>query len=849
MARSEHTEISGDGTCNSSVVDFAAEVRLQLHRILRSSLFVKSPQAANLLSFLVDQTLSTGSSQRPKEYAIAIQVLGRSTKFDPTEDNIVRVEVRRTRAKLERYYKEEGASDTIVISIPKGAYVPVFRIREEGESDLSGRTISHYELVRRKCSSRLQETYEAKCLNLHRGVTVILPTRSALEDQSKRSDLLSGVQSGLVDHPSVSAIHDVEATDARIIIALGQMPGEPLRQYVTQEEITSLQMAVFAQGLAIAIASGHKSGAVHGILCPDLVNVAKEVSRESLLQPHILPFGLSGLVVIEQKEFDGFRPPEWIEGFRPDLRSDVWSFGALVWFAAHNGAKPPQSPQASLGDFVTTEPDAMPPQLAEIVSRCLQTDPLRRYANVLEVLHELSVPSSAPYSSAPEKQLSPPAPATDRRALLEMTALLSAVLLLTIFATIRFRNTTTAEFPPRMIVLPLENVGGDPETQSYCRAVSERLGAILTKEPSIQLVGSRYLDSLSRNQFSTYFLRQKLRINYVVEGTLLKSDSRFQATLRLVDATDGSYAWSGSLGGSWSTVSEDLDRFVEKAGIAIESAAQTEKANSSAEPPINAAAYEVWLEGRIAATEYWNSSRQELFDEAERRLKRAMELQPNYVDAIVDLGQLYLSAAYPARGNQAEMLQKAANLAAKALAVNPQSGPAHALRGSVYTDTGNTLLGLPHLYRAQQLIPDDPIPRNYLAIAYETLGFWEEALSEREKAAQRDPLLKGIRAGSAILLAKLGRHSEAFEAANSLDPGTTTWNLMMARLYIASGQPGRAEAILTPAKEREPASLAKTYESLITLARALQGHPEIAKQMIGKLVSNERSRSDSFVSL
>ena len=128
-------------------------------------------------------------------------------------------------------------------------------MRGDGESDLSGRTISHYELVRRKCSNRWQATYEAKCLHLHRGVTVIIPTRSALENEIKRNDLLSGAQLGLVDHPSVSAIHDIETSDARIIIALSRMPGETLRQYVMREEITSDQTLLFAKALATAIAS------------------------------------------------------------------------------------------------------------------------------------------------------------------------------------------------------------------------------------------------------------------------------------------------------------------------------------------------------------------------------------------------------------------------------------------------------------------------------------------------------------------------------------------------------------------------------------------------------------------
>lgn len=77
----------------------------------------------------------------------------------------MRVEVRRVRAKLERYYKDEGASDPVAITIPKGAYVPVFRQRDYSEFDSSGRTISRYELGRRRCVTRWQSAYDAKCLH------------------------------------------------------------------------------------------------------------------------------------------------------------------------------------------------------------------------------------------------------------------------------------------------------------------------------------------------------------------------------------------------------------------------------------------------------------------------------------------------------------------------------------------------------------------------------------------------------------------------------------------------------------------------------------------------------------
>ena len=61
---------------------------------------------------------------------IGVQVFGKEDSFDPRTDPIVRVQARRLRAKLVRYYREEGRADELIIELPKGGYAPVFKRRE-----------------------------------------------------------------------------------------------------------------------------------------------------------------------------------------------------------------------------------------------------------------------------------------------------------------------------------------------------------------------------------------------------------------------------------------------------------------------------------------------------------------------------------------------------------------------------------------------------------------------------------------------------------------------------------------------------------------------------------------------
>jgi TolB-like protein len=106
------------------------EVRAALNRIIASDLLRHSPQLVAFIRFIVETTLR-GEASRIKGYTIAIEAFGRGESFDPETDPIVRVEAGRLRRALEQYYTRDGATDDIVIELPRGRYVPSFRRRIE----------------------------------------------------------------------------------------------------------------------------------------------------------------------------------------------------------------------------------------------------------------------------------------------------------------------------------------------------------------------------------------------------------------------------------------------------------------------------------------------------------------------------------------------------------------------------------------------------------------------------------------------------------------------------------------------------------------------------------------------
>jgi hypothetical protein len=104
-------------------------IRVQLRRILAGEGFKRSERICRFLSYVVEQTLQ-GRGDELKESVLAVKVYDRPPDYNPKIDPIVRNDARRLRAKLSEYYETEGSGDAVIIEIPKGSYLPMFRERK-----------------------------------------------------------------------------------------------------------------------------------------------------------------------------------------------------------------------------------------------------------------------------------------------------------------------------------------------------------------------------------------------------------------------------------------------------------------------------------------------------------------------------------------------------------------------------------------------------------------------------------------------------------------------------------------------------------------------------------------------
>jgi len=111
---------------NSTAAVSVTEIRAELEKVLQSAELERCPQLQRFLHFVVEEELA-GRGTQLKEYVLGVGVFGRPPDFDPRLDSLVRVEARRLRAALEKYYRGEGHADPVVIELQKGSYLPAFR--------------------------------------------------------------------------------------------------------------------------------------------------------------------------------------------------------------------------------------------------------------------------------------------------------------------------------------------------------------------------------------------------------------------------------------------------------------------------------------------------------------------------------------------------------------------------------------------------------------------------------------------------------------------------------------------------------------------------------------------------
>ena len=179
-------------------------IREHLSNLLSSSSFAQVDRLKRFLRYVVEEMVA-GRGERVKEYSIGVEVFDREPSFDPRTDPIVRVQARRLRSRLSRYYEEEGRHEEIRIELPKGSYAPVFHRRSRATpkhniaTALAGRnTISVLPFADRSPNGELGYFCEGICEEIVNALTkipqvrIITPRKGDEVNAKQSATIISG---------------------------------------------------------------------------------------------------------------------------------------------------------------------------------------------------------------------------------------------------------------------------------------------------------------------------------------------------------------------------------------------------------------------------------------------------------------------------------------------------------------------------------------------------------------------------------------------------------------------------------------------------------------------------------
>ncbi|HEX9149800.1 MAG TPA: protein kinase [Thermoanaerobaculia bacterium] len=286
-----------------------------------------------------------------------------------------------------------------------------------------GTRLGPYEVLGPLGAGGMGEVYRASDTRLKREVAVkILPASFSADGDRLRRFELEAETAGRLNHPNILAIYDIGTHDGAPYVVSELLEGETLRDRLSGGALAPRRAIDYARQLAAGLAAAHEKGIVHRDLKPENVFVTSDerikildFGLAKLTQPDVSSGGGTNLPTSPGTEpgvvlgTAGYMSPEQVRGAAVDHRSDVFSFGAILYemlmgSRAFRGDSAIETMNAILKED-PAEPSqsgrTVPPVLERIVRHCLEKNPAQRFQSVrdlafdLESLSDTSSPATA----------------------------------------------------------------------------------------------------------------------------------------------------------------------------------------------------------------------------------------------------------------------------------------------------------------------------------------------------------------------------------------------------------------------------------------------------------------------
>src|SRR5687768_16158483 len=274
---------------------------------------------------------------------------------------------------------------------------------------LSGRVISHYEIVRLLGTGGMGHVYVARDTELGREVALKVASFDGADAQSKLRR--EAQHASRLSHPHICHIYEVGRADGRVYVVMELVPGRSLAEVIREGPLSSANARLYGMEIADALAHAHEQGVTHRDLKSTNVIITPRRGAK------VLDFGLARTLDTRQIEAMSYSQrsltaegmnagtlpymaPELLRGQRGDQRADIWALGVLLYEMVSGrrpftGATGFELSAAILSHPPEALPGSVPAPMRAIIQQCLAKDPNDRYQHAADVHRALEDLQSA----------------------------------------------------------------------------------------------------------------------------------------------------------------------------------------------------------------------------------------------------------------------------------------------------------------------------------------------------------------------------------------------------------------------------------------------------------------------
>ena len=658
----------------------------------------------------------------------------------------------------------------------------------------TGTRLGPYEILAPLGAGGMGAVYKARDARLDRVVAVKVSNAQFSERFEREARAIAAL-----NHSSICTLYDVGPN----YLVMEYIDGKPVKGPMPVD-----QALKYAMQICEALDAAHKKGIVHRDLKP--ANILVNAAGVKLLD-----FGLAQIACMTQSGQDAtqtigltqagtivgtaaYMSPEQAEAKPVDARSDIFSFGALLYeMLSGRCAFGGDSAIGVVAAILHKEPDPLDasPELRSLIARCLRKSPADRYQSAAELCSALA----AVYAAKSHGR------------------------------------------QPSIAVLPFANMSRDADDEYFSDGLAEEIINALVKVPGLKVIARTSAFAFKGQNTDIRKIADVLGVANILEGSVRRAANRIRVTAQLITAADGSHLWSER----YDRQMEDIFDVQDEISRAIADQLKVTLGLGVKQATKNVEAYELYLKGRhLAGQRLPVTVRQ-----AMKSYEQAIKLDPEFALAYSGLADCYGILRVYGWISAEEGGPPALAAVSKAVALAPNLWEVIFSRGfySFYYGRNWRDAG-PDFQKAVLCNPQSSIAHGYMAIFHAMTRHADEAVAHATQACRHDPVspyIHGLTASSFHLLGYLDQAESSARKALDLQPNFL-FGLWMLGLILSSQ--GRHQEAVETLEQVVAVSRAPIFVGLLGCAYHLAGRAEYANRLLREL-EERRSRGEFVPSM